>query len=453
MLDDLEPHAKRLAKLALQQDFVEVVAHIDADGLCSAAIASTALERAGIEHSITFLRQLDGKAIEGFAERDNFMWFVDLGSGMYDELRTRDCIITDHHLPGSTEMEKQLNPHLLGHDGGTEISGAGVTYLVARAMNEENRDAAFLAVVGAVGDMQDNDPCALIGLNREIVKEAGVDAIRDLRYFGRETRPIFKLIQYASDPPIPGVSGLESTAIKFLKGCDVELKEGGSWRCWVDLDSEEKKRIVSSIVKTLLRNGFGFRRAMRVVGEVYVLRGETPGTILHDAREFSTLLNSCGRHSMPEVGVAVCLGDRKEFYKKAMNMLNEHRAALANGVEIVRGLGISRMENIMFFDSGSKIDERIVGIIAGMVLEKERLSKPLIALAVTETGELKISARATRGMVEKGVDLSRSLNTASTKVGGYGGGHKMAAGATIPSERRDEFLHILDALLEKQTIS
>lgn len=451
MLERFEPVARRISGTILQQEYVEVVAHIDADGICSAAIASGALDVAGIEHTITFLKQIDGEALESLKQKDNFLWFVDLGSGVYEEIKSLSFVISDHHVPASVELDRQLNPHLVGIDGSREMSGAGATYIMARSMNDSNRRLAPLAVMGAIGDMQDSDECRLVGANREILADSGVQALRDIRYFGRESRPVHKLLQYASDPVIPGVSGFDSTSIKFLKSLGIELKEGEKWRKWADLAFDEKKRIVSEIVKILMRKGFGLKRALRVVGEVYIMPGEEEGSPLRDAKEFATLLNACGRHGAPEVGVAVCLGDRDIYYKKAKNLLNEHRTAIANGMETVKGIGIERMENIAFFDAGDEIDERIIGIVAGMVLEANGIDRPIVAFARMKGKDmLKVSSRASHDLVERGIDLSKAINSAAKSVGGLGGGHKMAAGASVPAEKKDEFLRAMDEEIGRQ---
>ena len=452
MLEVFESNAKKLASKVLEQDFVDVIAHIDADGICAASIASGALKNEGIEHEVTFLKQIDDSALEKLKEKNSFLWFVDLGSGLYNELKNLNCIITDHHLPASDSPEKQLNPHLFGFDGSTVISGAGVTYLLAKSMNEKNRELAKLAVMGAIGDMQDNENCALVGLNREILDDASdaIKILRDVRYFGRETKPLFRLIQYASDPVIPGVSGFESTSIRFLKELEIEFKDGKKWRRWVDLNIGEKRKIVSRIVKILIQKGFGVKKAKRVVGEVYIMEKEEGG-VLHDCKEFSTILNACGRHGKPEIATAICLGDRDLYLKKAMSLLNEHRSAIAKGVGVVKEVGTEDLKNIVYFDAGNRIDERVVGIVAGMFLEANSIEKPIVAFALMKDNlKLKVSSRATTDMVQKGVDLAKAMSGGAAKVGGFGGGHKMAAGASVPINKKEDFLKEVDETIGKQ---
>ena len=64
--------------------------------------------------------------------------------------------------------------------------------------------------------------------------------------------------------------------------------------------------------------------------------------------------------------------------------------------------------------------------------------------------DIKISGRTTRDMVEKGVNLGKALKDSSNNFGGTGGGHDIAAGAMIPYESKDNFLHILDEMVEYQ---
>jgi RecJ-like exonuclease len=51
------------------------------------------------------------------------------------------------------------------------------------------------------------------------------------------------------------------------------------------------------------------------------------------------------------------------------------------------------------------------------------------------------------------MDLSVAIRSAAEKVGGVGGGHNIAAGATIPEKRKEEFLDALDSIVGNQLTS
>ena len=508
--------ATRIAEYLKTQSFVKVVTHIDADGITAGAIASLALDRAGIEHEMEFIKQLDGPKVRELKEETRPLWFTDLGSAKLSEFDPSRTIVTDHHIPqdgmekernkfegnwtpevrrgGSTSSSSgqmnlfdftsnhsfdisespekcddeidadtsvepyHLNPHLFGLSGANEISGAGVTYLVARALDHNNTDLAALAVVGAVGDLQDSAECKLGGMNRTLLEDAVargvVEVDTDVRYFGRETRPLYKILQYSSDPIVPMISGNEAGALEFLMDRDIEMKRGDGFRSWIHLTREEKRVIVSGLVKLCLSHGLELRDVRRMVGEVYQLTMNEVGTPLHDTKEFATMLNACGKNLNPEIGFQVCKGDRGEYLERAYGLLQGHRRNLAGFIQLVeQELGIEQRDVVQYFDAGTEIPENIVGIVAGMVLNSGSadLKKVMLGIAKADEG-LKISARTTRSLVLRGINLAQALKTASGEVGGEGGGHNIAAGAFIPDGELETFLDLMEKELKHQLI-
>jgi RecJ-like exonuclease len=242
--------------------------------------------------------------------------------------------------------------------------------------------------------------------------------------------------------------------MSLLKDLGIPLKEQGKWRRWIHLTKDEKRTIVSYLIQMLLDKGFGYTRANRIIGEIYTLTREEPGTELRDAKEYATLLNSTGRYEKAIVGLQICMGDRDTYLQEARNLLQSHRRHLAEGLHLVEE-GIIEQEYVQFFHGGSEIKETIVGIITGMILHSERVRKdlPLIGFVNTEEGEIKVSARATRQLLKKGVNLSKALGNAALALGGRGGGHDIAAGATIPLGTEHEFLGLAEQEIKNQLTS
>jgi RecJ-like exonuclease len=467
---ELDERARRCASRLREADSVLLASHIDADGLTSAAIASTALERAAIAHEVVFKKQLDDTEIASLAAMAyDTVLFTDFGSGQLDCIAAHEQagdfvpVIADHHQPADADTTYHLNPLLEGINGASELSGAGASYLLARALAEtdtgdsppDNRDLAGLAVVGAVGDMQAVDG-ELVGANRAIVEEgieAGVlDEGTDLALYGRQTRPLPKLLEYASEVRIPGISNDQQGAISFLDGLDVDLKGGEEWRRWVDLSDDEKQTVASALLQHTLKRGVSPSKTESLVGTTYTLTEESRGTVLRDASEFSTLLNATARYERADVGLAVCLGDRGDALDRARRLLENHRRNLSEGLEQVKTTGVEQAEHVQWFDAGDEIRETIVGIVAGMALGVDGVdpNRPILAFAEKSEEERKVSARGTGRLVGRGLDLSAVLGEASRAVGGDGGGHDIAAGATIPTGEREEFVERADELVGDQ---
>ncbi|UPW01759.1 DHH family phosphoesterase [Halorussus gelatinilyticus] len=464
-------------------DEVLLASHIDADGLTSAAIASSALERAGIPFETVFSKQLDAEEVAAIAATDyETVLFTDFGSGQLDVISDHEAagdftpVIADHHQPADSDTEFHLNPLLFDVDGSSELSGAGAAYVLARALEPrgtDNRDLAGLAVVGAVGDMQTTDG-ELVGANQNIVaegEEAGVVESRtDLAMYGKQTRPLPKMLEYSSDTRIPGITNNENGVLRFLDGLDVALKDDdGEWRCWVDLTESERSTVSNALIQRALSKGVAPDKIDRLVGTAYTLTDEPEGTELRDVSEFSTLLNATARYERADVGLAVCLGNRDGALDCARELLRNHRRNLSEGLQLVKREGVIREENVQWFHAEDRIRETIVGIVAGMAVGSEGIDRgtPIVAFAEKtdesdgddESGangdenqvtEVKVSARGTPALTRRGLDLSVVMREASQAVGGDGGGHNVAAGATVPKGTEEEFVALADELVGEQ---
>jgi len=461
---ELADRARACADRLRAAEEVLLASHIDADGLTSAAVAATALERAGLPFEVVFSKQLDEDEIAAIAATDyETVLFTDFGSGQLDVIAAHEAageftpVVADHHRPADVEAEYHLNPLLEGLDGSAELSGAGAAHVLARALegDGDNRDLAALAVVGAVGDMQASGG-RLVGANEAIVEDGvasgALETGTDLALYGKQTRPLPKLLEYASEVRIPGITGDESGAIRFLDGLDLELRADGEWRTWSALTAAEKQTVTSALIKRAVRNGVDAGKIEALVGRSYTLAAEDVGTELRDASEFSTLLNATARYERADVGLAVCLGDRGEALAEARRLLRGHRRNLSAGLNLVTREGVTREEHVQWFHAGDRIRETIVGIVAGMAVGSDGIDRnvPILAFAEKNDAEVKVSARGTPALTRQGLDLSAVMSGASRAVGGDGGGHDVAAGATVPKGREREFVRRADDIVGEQ---
>lgn len=439
-----------------------VISHIDADGLSAAGIMGIVLQRLDCYFTLRAVKQLDEKSIDDAIEEEAELYiFTDSGSGYLDlisRLAGADIIILDHHQPleGPPLKIIHVNPHLVGIDGSNQISGSGVVYLVAREVNMENRGLASLAVIGALGDLQDrNEGRELIGLNRDIVEEAvsagKLRTERDLIFYGRETKPIHRALSHMTEPFIPGFSGEEDKCLALLLSLGIKLKEDDRWRTLSDLTFEEKRELLSKLEARLILQGIPAETIPNLIGMVYTLIQEDKWTPLRDAREYSSLLNACGRMGKPGIGISICMGSRGETLEEAQRILSEYRQTLALCIDWLTSIPDKIEEKSKFFvvHGEEVIDDRIIGPVSTIlatsgVLKKE---KPILALALAEGDTIKVSARATESLVSRGLNLGKALQEAARKVSGIGGGHNIAAGGIIPRGREEEFLSLLDQLM------
>lgn len=443
----------------------KVITHNDADGITTGAIAHGSILREGYPAQTRVVKQLKEDVIVELAKEDaRLVIFTDMGSSQLSEIREHlldksFVIVIDHHQPGELEHENlvHLNPHFHGIDGAREISGSGMSYLFFKAFNKKNVDLSSLAVVGALGDIQDADG-RFIGPNSEILKDgtkAGVLKVeKDLRLFGRQTRPLYKALEYTTEPFIPGLSGSESSCVQFLKDLDIPIKRGEDFVMLADLDPDERQRLVTALILKMIEHQIPPKVAEGIVGEVYTLVKEEKRTPLRDAREFATILNACGKNKNQSIGLAICLGERGEMYKRALDLLKEHKTYLSScyGWISENVDKIKEKDALYYFHAGDEVNENVLGTVASMVLNSRILKsvKPVIAFAYSEDGDVKVSSRGNKELIERGLNLGKALFYASEKIDSKGGGHDIAAGAKTKIGEEEEFLQYVDEKIKEQ---
>jgi len=460
--DSATKAAKTIRETVEEDGLIHVFSHLDADGVAAAGIMGKALARLNARFRIRITQWIEEKIIEVLSDKPQLIVFSDLGSGYVDLLKEKlggfKIAILDHHqiVGEGTEDFVHVNPHLHGIDGARDISGAGVAYFVAKAIDKANMDSAPVAIVGALGDMQDKyDQRMLGGLNEKIVEDAvqsgSLKVDEDLIFFGRETRPIHRMLASTTSPFVPGISGEEDKSLAFLDSLGIKPKtQDDKWRALRDLSDEEKKRLCSALADHLLSKGLRLE-VTNLIGHVYILNREEPWTPLRDGREFATLLNATGRMDKSGLGVAVCMGDRADAFEAATKVLDDYRRSINKylGWVLEKPERMRELENIYVVYGESFISDKIVGAISSILASTlPNPEKPLIAFAnVEEQGLAKISARTIDMIVAKGVNLGDIMQAAAERCDGKGGGHNVAAGAQVPLEKIGDFIGIVNELI------
>jgi single-stranded-DNA-specific exonuclease len=460
--DSATKAAKTIRETVEEDGLIHVFSHLDADGVAAAGIIGKALARLNARFRIRITQWIEEKIIEVLSDKPQLIVFSDLGSGYVDLLKEKlggfKIVILDHHqiVGEGTDDFVHVNPHLHGIDGARDISGAGVAYFVAKAIDKANMDSAPVAIVGALGDMQDKyDQRMLGGLNEKIVEDAvqsgSLTVEKDLIFFGRETRPIHRMLASTTSPFVPGISGEEDKSLAFLANLGIKPRtDDDKWRALRDLSDEEKKRLCSALADHLLSKGLRLE-VTNLIGHVYVLNREEPWTPLRDGREFATLLNATGRMDKSGLGVAVCMGDRADAFEAATKVLDDYRRSINKylGWVMEKPERMRELENIYVVYGENFINDKIVGAISSILASTlPNPEKPLIAFAnVEEQGLAKISARTIDMIVAKGVNLGDIMQAAAERCDGKGGGHNVAAGAQVPLEKIDDFIGIVNELI------
>ncbi len=465
---------------------VLAISHIDADGITSMAIVIETITRLGKPHIWRNIHQINSESIFEVIDlvkesSPDVIVFSDFGSGqihlIQEHILTVDSlkhvIILDHHIPPDerTKLNEEaltsnlieVNPIQHGISGSVEISGAGVSFLLSLAVSSGNVDLSELAIVGATGDLQDYYGKGFTGLNKEIlnlgIKEGYISKDRDLTLFGINTRPLPQLLQYATDPYIPGLTGDPDASYYFYNDLGIELKDReDQWKRWVDLTQDEKQKVIQKLMNELLTLYDDPNIATGIIGDVISLLRRPPRTEMSSAKEFSTLLNACGRNRRSDIGVKICLGDEEAFLE-GKALLQQHRQNLAMAIRRIEDGGFEERKG-MYVVNDPQTQDTIIGIVIGMAQGSKIIptDKPVIGISTNTSDDesplVKLSGRARKSVVNKGINLKEIFSEIAEKLNEkYGtlvaeaGGHPMAAGAFIQNEQLEEFVENVSVLI------
>ncbi|QQG49431.1 MAG: DHH family phosphoesterase [archaeon] len=444
--------APQMVELAQSGKRILAVTHIDADGLCSGSLVFSALKSARANITLRTVPDLDPKGVAALAsQKYDYYILTDLASTLLDELESALAgryLVIDHHQIKESDSQRPsvVNAWAYGYDGGREACSSTMAYFFAASVDPSARALASLAVVGALADRQDSGPGrSLTGLNRaalEHAQSAGlISTANDLMLTGRETRPVHESVALTSTPLLKGVTGNKDAILAALHQSGLALKEGSVWRSVSSLSADEKKKVIE-VLASMVGQAEGATEALAgLFGEVYTLELEDPYTPLRDAREFGTLLNSCGRMEASGVGVAVCLGDRSESLAAAMKTLSDYRAGISRALESLTSdpSRISTQGSLVLVRGEGAVDEKLLGPVLSILTSTPSYrDKVVVGFATSRDSDVKVSSRV--GDSYPGVvNLAKLMRDSAEAVSGVGGGHSMAAGAKIPASMADAF--------------
>ena len=446
-MEDMVP-SKLLSTLSQAADivrgheFVQVYSHYDADGVSSAAILAKTLMRAGKEFRVTLFTTLNDYNMEVIRNsKADCVIVSDLGASYIDQLdqMEQDVVVLDHHtIISEAKRVCYANPHLYGIDGMTSGCGATMCLLFAVTMDERNWDLVQIAFAGIAGDRQHIN--GVSGLNVYLLEEGTRRGyIERMQGSLIPAGDLMTELFLCTDPYIRGVTGDVDGVAKLMSDAGVE-----NGKSFMDLTEEERRRLSSLIAIKLTQQGVLLSSMEEIARNRYYLKG-----MKMDAENLSSILNNCGRAGIGGVGIAAGMGDERCLNEGAEQSRESAKLVVEAMVDLDRR-GLNQMEHIQWFDS---TDSGFTGMLCGIAMQSiGDHTKPTIGMNKSND-PVNLSSRGMFCQLERGVDLAKAMREACASVGGQGGGHRIAAGGSVPLDKVDEFLANLDRIVGEQISS
>ena len=418
---------------------VRILGHYDPDGTTSAAVLARAMVRAGKAFHASTSTVIDEALVKRLKEESNELVIMsDMGSGQLDRVEGLPCpvIVLDHHKPlRDSEKVVHVNPALFGIDGTREACGATTTWLFTLALDERNWDLAGVAMAGAIGDMQHLGGFA--GLNAALFEEAlARNVLSKERGLALISAPVEEALARCVIPYFVGISGRPEGARKLLAELKIDPQVPVA-----ELVPEERRRLTSLLATILLRQGADAEAVEALVKERYWAAND--GVY---ADELSAYVDGCARLGYEGLGLSLCLGD-KEAFARAESIRKEFDDRLLAYLHKLETEGPFTKKHIqLFYTEEPALAGSVAQIAMNYFLDH---AKPTLGLSVMDK-TTKVSARATKALVARGLDLAVALREAAAELGGDGGGHNIASGASIPKGKEEKFLTLVDEIVGRQ---
>jgi len=394
----LEAGANLVAEQIKRQEYVEVVAHHDSDGIATGSILCYAMFRAGIRFRFRIRHEITLAEIG----KENAYLLCDLGAGIED--LPKDTMVVDHHNP-YFKGDYHVNPNLAGIDGDRELSASGVAYILAQLLGD-NRDLVGLALLGLIGDGQ-----VLSGKNLEILNEGvGNGIITSNRGLLLPGRDMLERWLMAINPFLDGISG-NVTEVNAI----IEQSGGKNALNFDQLLSIALLKVMPHVNIDCIDE---------IYGNTYVMERE----VIPDAHTLSSIIDACGKSGHGDIAASLCLRNSYDI-DKAWEITKAYRLKVIDAIRAAETYAIHRDE---VYETE---DTTVLGDLADALICRTTNTNP-IAVVANDGWICRISARCPQNI---NLDLGLIIREIARSCGGSGGGHHKRAGATIPCKQLETF--------------
>lgn len=453
LLKSLEEAGQRILNIS-DDRYIAVLTHYDTDGLSAGGALLRLLDRLGKRYIIRTVTDLNEENIMKFLKLNADLHIIsDLGSGELNKIKqyknsfnVREIIILDHHkINGDPEDLLLVNPELYGIDGASADCAAVLSSYIGYRLLD---DPYFtqIGIVGATGDMQVYEPKDLTSKILEYAISEGIARkIRDFIFFQNRSLPIHKAITWTYVPYIPGFSGRDDVGLRLVKKAGIEVEKGsGLYKTVDDLSNYERNRLLEEILRYILGLGIDDLKPKDLMSDIIVFT-EEEHPLLRYSVDFSNLVSAAGRLGKDFLGIIVASGVRGDFVNELEAVYEERRKLLAKYLSYVE-TNKKVVDDVVLVDlRDTEVSPRFSGTLSTILSNSLTYSDKVVLVITRDNDRIKISARAPRTLVNRGLNLSEIMKDVAERYGGHGGGHNIAAGASINIDDGS----LIDYLLEK----
>jgi len=382
----MEKRIKLIAKEFLEKikdKEIQIVSHFDTDGITSAAIMIKTLKRLDKTFSVKIVKNLDEQTIQRLS-KEKITLFLDLASNSLDCIANsglKNVFIIDHHeiIQKIPENVYIINPELTDKQ---KISGSGLTYLFCKEIIPETKELAKLAVLGMIGDCLEKN---IDKINNQILIDGEIIKKRGLLLYP-STRPINRVLEYSSNPYLPGITGNVKGVLNLLRETGLAPKNG-KYKSIIELNEKEMSKLVTAIMLLKPKT----KEKEEIIGDIFLIKLFNK---LEDAREISAMINACSRLGESEIAIQLCL-EIPKAKKRAEALHAKYKQLIISGLKFVSETEKIQGNGYVIINAKNEIKDTIIGTIASILSNSFLYEKGTTIIAMAyDQNKIKVSSRS-----------------------------------------------------------
>jgi single-stranded-DNA-specific exonuclease len=280
---------------------------------------------------------------ETIHEKHDYYIFIDFNSNVIDKInKILDASnflfinIDEIAKVNNNTYENIINPWLYNISGQTEISSAGLAYLLVRNFDRNSNNTSHLPIISAISkDQNVGEDKSLISLNNEILqislKSNIIEQKKRLDISEKETLPITNILENNMIHYIKEITWNNEASLKVIKGSHLTINKDGNTKLFNELDEKEFIGIYESIVKYLQSNSKVNNTQIikdLIFGYSYILINEENEGFLKNARSFEKAIGLCIKTQKSGLALSLCLGERGEILKDIYDIITKYNSSI-----------------------------------------------------------------------------------------------------------------------------
>ena len=418
---------------------IQIISHFDTDGITSATIMVQTLKKLELSFTLQIVKNLEEETIKNLSKSgEKIIIFLDLASNSIHHIlnhKIKNVFIIDHHqiVQAIPDEIRIINPELKEKQ---KISSSGLTYLFCRELDKDATNLAKLAILGMIGDMMEKD----IGkLNNEILWDGNIQRKRGLLVYPA-TRPINRVLEFSSNPYIPGVTGNIKGVLELLREAGIS-PVNGNYKSLIELDDEEMERLITGV---MLRNPK--TKSESVIGDIFLIKFFSK---LEDARELSAKINACSRSGESSLAVQLCM-EIPSASKKVETIYAKYKQEIVSSLKFALESKKIEGRGFIILNAENNIRDTMIGTIASIISNSNIYEEGTTIITMAYNNDkIKVSAR---NVGKVGRNVREILQNVIRGIEGEVGGHEFAAGCNISKKYEDKFVELVKKELELEVI-